>query len=177
MSAFTKEQLFEKLTWECESLRETILNMDERTFFSRVEPDKWSAAENVHHLQLAVRLLLLAFALPHWVLRVFGKPYGDGRSYEEVVASYQQKLKAGAKASLPYVPSKKHAESKQMMTEKMLVSYGKLKAKLEPWPEEALDHYLLPHPILGRITLREMFYFTCYHVQHHHMIIRNRYSL
>jgi hypothetical protein len=30
-----------------------------------------------------------------------------------------------------------------------------------------LDLLILPHPLLGKLTLREMLYFTLYHVEHH----------
>ena len=33
--------------------------------------------------------------------------------------------------------------------------------------KKQLDHYLLPHPLLGKITLREMLFFSAYHIQHH----------
>ncbi|HRH60621.1 MAG TPA: DinB family protein, partial [Chitinophagaceae bacterium] len=34
-------------------------------------------------------------------------------------------------------------------------------------PEDELDVYILPHPLLGKLTLREMLYFTIYHAEHH----------
>ena len=37
--------------------------------------------------------------------------------------------------------------------------------------EEDLDNYILPHPLIGKTTIREMLYFTIYHVQHHHKAI------
>ena len=42
------------------------------------------------------------------------------------------------------------------------------------WKDTQLDQYIVPHPLLGKITLREMGYFTIYHVQHHDAIIRER---
>jgi hypothetical protein len=33
--------------------------------------------------------------------------------------------------------------------------------------EERLDQYLAPHPLLGKITLRELTFFTIYHSHHH----------
>lgn len=32
---------------------------------------------------------------------------------------------------------------------------------------DELDKYILPHPLLGKLTIREMMYFTIYHVEHH----------
>ncbi len=37
--------------------------------------------------------------------------------------------------------------------------------------ESKLDDYLARHPLLGRITLRELCYFTIYHTEHHLNII------
>ena len=35
------------------------------------------------------------------------------------------------------------------------------------WREADLDRYLLPHPLLGKLTIREMLFFTLYHNYHH----------
>ena len=40
-------------------------------------------------------------------------------------------------------------------------------------PEKELDQYMLPHPILGKVTYREMLYFTMYHVNHHYSLVKN----
>jgi hypothetical protein len=37
-----------------------------------------------------------------------------------------------------------------------------------------LDHFIAPHPLLGKITLRELCYFTIYHTLHHQAIINER---
>jgi len=42
---------------------------------------------------------------------------------------------------------------------------------LSGFSEEDLDKLILPHPLLGKLTLREMMYFTIYHVQHHQRIV------
>ena len=62
--------------------------------------------------------------------------------------------------------------------EKSLQKLGKLVQKLcgrlSKYTEEEFDQYILPHPLMGKLTLREMLYFTIYHVQHHdRQIIEN----
>ena len=42
-----------------------------------------------------------------------------------------------------------------------------LNKKIELFSEQDLDSHILPHPLLGKLTFREMLYFTIYHVQHH----------
>jgi len=47
----------------------------------------------------------------------------------------------------------------------------KLCRKTMKHSEAALDKYILPHPLLGKLTLREMLYFTAYHVAHHKQLV------
>jgi hypothetical protein len=42
-----------------------------------------------------------------------------------------------------------------------------LQNAIRRWPESALDGQLLPHPLLGPLTVREMRAFTVYHTAHH----------
>jgi DNA-directed RNA polymerase subunit L len=42
-----------------------------------------------------------------------------------------------------------------------------LLSALEKWQEVEFDRYQLPHPILGKLTMREMLFFTIYHTLRH----------
>ncbi len=43
-----------------------------------------------------------------------------------------------------------------------------LVAKTRGWNEASLDKYRMPpHPLLGKLTVREMLLFTLYHDRHH----------
>ena len=54
-----------------------------------------------------------------------------------------------------------------------MILHNRLISKMERWKDVDLDRYLLPHPLLGKITLREMLYFTTFHIQHHQQTIEN----
>jgi hypothetical protein len=62
--------------------------------------------------------------------------------------------------------------------ERLLAKWQKLRPGLtgaiRRWDEAALDRYRLPHPLLGKLTLREMLYFTLYHLGHHAQIVAAR---
>jgi hypothetical protein len=46
--------------------------------------------------------------------------------------------------------------------------------QLQKFQEEQFDEIMLPHPILEKITLREMLYFTIYHAEHHrNLLLKN----
>jgi len=49
----------------------------------------------------------------------------------------------------------------------MVESKQELVSVAEKWNEDELDQYQLPHPILGKLTIREMLYFTIYHNLRH----------
>lgn len=47
---------------------------------------------------------------------------------------------------------------------------------LRKWNEKSLDKLRLPHPLLGKLTVREMTFFTLYHDRHHLRSVRQRTS-
>ncbi len=137
--------------------------------FLHAADGKWTAAHQLDHMYRSVRPLLTAVQLPGFVpLLLFGKPKRPSRTYEEVVASYKDKLSAGAKASGGYIPKKVTVRDRNRLLIKMTDTIEALAKKVEKMDEDKLDSIILPHPILGKLTLREMLYFTIYHVGHHH---------
>jgi hypothetical protein len=147
--------------------------------FFRPREGKWSAAQQIKHLVKATDTARLAFTLPKFIVRwVGGKPNRDSRSYDELVAKYKLKLEQGGKASGRYIPKYIQAVYGK---EKLLQQFNKAmdkhaKALKNNWKEDQPDRYIAPHPLLGKITLRELCYFTIYHTEHHLNNIRNMIS-
>jgi hypothetical protein len=131
---------------------------------------KWSAAQQVRHLTIAADNTKLAFALPKFIVRWYaGKPNRPSRSYDELVAKYKLKLLQGGKASGRFIPRPLSASyGKQKMLYQFKASMDKLMHAIQSkWKEPQLDQYIAPHPLLGKITLRELGYFTIHHTYHH----------
>ncbi|QOI96901.1 MAG: DinB family protein [Flammeovirgaceae bacterium] len=149
--------------------------LPEEKFFARPLPEKWSPAEHAQHLILSVKPLITAFSLPRFVLRwTFGKPNRPGRTFDQVVEKYKAKLAAGGKASKPFIPKRLAvSDNPKTVIQHFTNAYSRFAYRLSSWPEEQLDRYLLPHPLLGKLTLREMLYFTIYHVSHHHGLVKH----
>ena len=140
---------------------------DELFILSRNE--KWTPAQHLDHMIRSVRPVVLAFTLPKFLLRLlFGKPNRPTRSYDEVVHKYIQKLAEGAKASGVFIPPPVSLNQRKELIQKLNAVASKLASQVNGFTEKDLDTYLLPHPVLGKMTLREMIYFTIYHVNHHH---------
>ena len=141
---------------------------DEQFFYQ--PPGKWSPAQQVKHLIIAADNTRLAFALPKFIVRWYaGKPNRLSRSYDELVAKYKLKLAQGGKASGRFIPKQISASyGKQKMHDQFNRSMDKLMQTIKSkWKEQQLDQYIAPHPLLGKITLRELGYFTIHHTYHH----------
>lgn len=141
------------------------------TFFAQ-PPGKWSPAENLLHLIKSVSAVTKAMKLPKWCLQLlFGRRARAPRSYQQIKEFYQQTLAAGAQAPerfIPLIEAAAHSEpGKQALLEKWRAKIDALLQVMPHWREEQLDQYRLPHPLLGKLTVREMLFFTLYHNEHH----------
>lgn len=141
--------------------------------FALEKPPKWTAAQQLEHLFRAVQPVALAFALPKFLLRLlFGKANRPSRSFEGLVEKYQQKLADGGRASGRFVPPKTRLADREKLLAGLENEVEKLSRRLGRFSETDLDTLLLPHPLLGKLTLREMLFFTAYHVAHHERSVR-----
>ncbi len=157
---------------------EAFAAIPESDFFRRPSEGVWSPGENVIHLVKSVKAVADAMKLPKLVLRgLFGTAEGDSRTYGEVREVYTQALAGGAVATGRFVPAAPKEESKAPQSRsRALAGWQRAGASLEKavgkWKEADLDRYRLPHPVLGKITVREMLFFTHYHDRHHLQIVR-----
>jgi uncharacterized damage-inducible protein DinB len=141
---------------------------DEQFFYQPGE--KWSAAQQVKHLTTATNMARFPFVLPKFMVRIVGgKPNRPSRTYDELVAKYPLKLERGGRASGRYIPKPIHVSYGK---KKMLTRFSKAMQKFassldQNWKGPQPDLYIAPHPLLGKITLRELCYFTIHHTYHH----------
>jgi hypothetical protein len=165
------EQGFEKAANE---LNDYCSALSGQQFFNQ-PPEKWSVAQQVKHLTTATRAATLPFTLPKFMVKwATGKPNRHSRTYDELVTKYRSKLQQGGRASGRFVPEQISATyGKDKMLQQYLKAMQKMSAAVKKkWTETQTDQYLAPHPLLGKITLRELCYFTIYHTWHHLESIR-----
>jgi DinB superfamily len=140
-------------------------------FFAR-QGESWSPAEHIRHLRKATTPLVTALRLPRLLLAMrFGSHTAPSRSFAQIRTLYQARLAAGATAGR-YTPRPESAprDRSDRRNEIMAAWAGATVAltnEIPRWSEEALDRYQLPHPLLGRLTIREMLGFCVYHTAHH----------
>jgi hypothetical protein len=137
------------------------------------QPNKWSAAQQVQHIYKSVRPLALGLQLPKFIIKlIWGKANRASKSYNELVDKYKQKISLGGKATAPFVPKLVPANKVQYWNIKIKKAVEQLCKNCAKFTEVELDSFILPHPLLGKVTLREMLFFTIYHVQHHQELIQ-----
>jgi hypothetical protein len=141
-------------------------------FFTR-QGDIWSPSDNLDHLIKAVKPITKALKLPAITLHaMFGKPEKASVSYQELCQRYRDEIARGGKASGRYLPDQKSPldgveAQKNLLLEEWTSAGKELVTVAEKWEEKDLDRYQLPHPLLGRLTIREMLYFAIYHNLRH----------
>lgn len=139
-------------------------------------PGKWSAKQQAEHLLKSIRPVTLAFNIPVLIPKIiFGKANRPSRSFDVLKSRYEEKLSLGGRASSPFVPAARNINLNNILNS-IEENINKLSRAVDRKSEEELDVFILPHPLLGKLTLREMLYFTSFHVQHHEESIRNQLS-
>ena len=136
---------------------------------------KWTAGQQLEHIVKSVSPVNLALTLPGFVLKVaFGTANRPSKTYEVLVEKYHAKLAAGGKSSAPFIPKTVTLGQREKLLKKLQVLVQSLVERANSRSENQLDAFILPHPLLGKLTLREMLYFTSYHVEHHEkQILKN----
>lgn len=147
--------------------------------FFKPQGDRWSPAEHVRHLTKSTAPLLLAYRLPRWALRLrFGVAREPSRTFEGLRQDYLATLGTGGQAGR-FAPSRERAVTDPALrraaileawrggNERLVRLWGR-------WRAQDLDRALLAHPLLGKLTAREMAIFTVYHSSHHLSLIATR---
>ncbi len=165
-----KEQLIAEFDSAHTSFLNYIASLNESDFIE--SPDgKWSAGQQLMHIYLSIKPLEQVFVIPGFILKIlFGKSKKGGRSYDEIVADYTKILQQGGKASSKYIPKKIVFDQKEKTISLLKKTVAVLIDKIGETKHKDLEEILLPHPLMGKLTLQEMLFFSIYHVQHHHRV-------
>jgi hypothetical protein len=122
----------------------------------------------MQHLILTIQPVNLGLRLPRFLLSwLFGKIHRPNHDYEGLRAAYQHRLQQGAKSPALYVPKAVRLDQRNKIEGSFVLATNQLIALAENLDEQTLDHFLLPHPLLGKITIREMLFFCAFHIRIH----------
>ncbi|MCB9006207.1 MAG: DinB family protein [Ardenticatenaceae bacterium] len=168
---YTKQEIVAALAAEFTAVHNFFADIEATQFFA-APAEVWSPAENLVHLIKSCAPVIMALNIPKTALRIrFGWVKHELRTLAQVRHTYVNvALAGGGKASGPFLPEVKDDFSAAHQTRilaKWQAKGADLHAALENWSDKTLDSYLLPHPLLGKMTVREILFFTLYHNMHH----------
>jgi hypothetical protein len=178
----TKDQLIAALEDVHREVADYFGSLPRDDFFRRPAVGVWSPAENLIHLVKSVKAVASGLGMPKLVLRVtFGASKAPSRTFAGLRQVYRDRLSRGARATGPYVPPVLDVADEtaaEATRSRILAGWDgagrSLVEKLRRWSEKSLDRLRLPHPLLGKLTVREMAFFTLFHDRHHLTSVRDR---
>lgn len=154
------KEIFHSITGICRE-------MEDHAFFYCVE-HQWSVAEHLEHLTRCIKVSSRAFYFPKFLLLwTAGRPTRISSTYQGLVKRYEKKLvqfPGTTRAFKPKVSGYTRVELVDRWEKQYRLYLSGLKHKRTNYN---LDDYLVKHPKLGRITLRELCYFNMHHSNHH----------
>jgi hypothetical protein len=172
-----KTTLIDFLQKGFEEVKASAVTTPQEAFYFKPSDTVWSAAENVQHLIQSVQPLNRLFGRPKsYLAEKWGYANHSPRTYEGIVDTYHVALGTGRTATGTFVPLTPNPDLKLLLDE-FTETNDALVNHLADWTEEELDKYVIPHPLMGLLTVGEMMLFTAYHTRHHLEIMEKRAAL
>ena len=139
---------------------------------------KWTTGQQALHLLQSIKPLNDALSMPKFLLRFkFGKANRAIRDYDAIVKRYQERLddskgktyKGSQNMKVPTL------EDKHYIINRLQTESKKLQYKTKKISDKNLDTVVLPHPLMGKMPVREIIMWTAYHVEHHTETLKTNY--
>lgn len=170
----TKSTIISSLNDSVSQFNELILSLNQNEFETNFN-DKWSAGQDLVHLIKLLRILNIAYTIPKPLLGLlYGANKKESRSFEHLRTLYKTALAGGAKSPALYLPKPVLFHAKNDLIKKHEILNQLFVSKFNKITESDLDKYQLPHPILGKVTLRELGAFTSFHTEHHFELLKSK---
>lgn len=163
----TKQELIERFGQNHRSLINYIDALTPGEFvYSHNE--KWTAGQQLSHIYLCLKPIAQALASKDFIVQTFGKIERPTLAYDTVIDHYLSALASGGKAPDRFVPETLDPGNKAVLIGDLSAILQTIQQQLDSYTEDELDTLVLPHPLLGKLTIRELFYLMTYHATHHH---------
>ena len=172
----SKTTIIKSLCNSAEEFNELISNLNKDEFEININ-NKWSAGQDLVHLTKLLQILNIAFLIPKPLLGlIYGINKNEQRSFEHLQMLYNKALENGAKSPSIYIPKPVLFEDKSSLLKKHQSLNERFIEKINKHTDTELDRFRLPHPILGKMSLREIAIFTSFHTIHHFELLKLKLS-
>lgn len=139
---------------------------------------KWTQGQQALHLLQSIKPLNNALSLPKFFLRYkFGKANRPVRAYNAIVGRYHERLKDAQGRTFRGSQNMKvpTIADKHFILNRLQTESKKLQYKTKKISDKNLDSVVLPHPLMGKMPVREIIMWTAYHVEHHTETLKANY--
>jgi len=172
-----KAEIIKELNISFDKLLHLMKKHENHKFSEVLIEGKWTAGQHVEHLRMSTSPINTLMKLPKFILRYkWGVCNRPERNFEELVNKFEAKLQnLVGTAPSKFMPKFVSASEKDVILEKLDKERHKMIKLIEKWDEKSLSKYVIPHPLLGKLSVREMLYFTILHTDHHRQILKDRY--
>jgi hypothetical protein len=140
---------------------------------------KWTTGQHVLHLLQSITPLNTALSLPRFFVRYkYGKTNRPVRDYDTIIKRYKERLtEANGKTFKPSQNMKvPNLADKYYLINRLQTESKKLQYKTVRISDKNLDTLVLPHPLMGKMPVREIIMWSAYHVEHHLETLKNHYN-
>ena len=143
-------------------------------------PDnKWTLGQQILHLTNSLQVLNNALSYPKFILKYkFGTCNRPTRDYKTITKKYHEKLIDNKDKAVIYNSTLKKPSLKERehLLNRLQIQNKKLQYKIRKISDVNLDTLVIPHPLLGKMTIREICMWTAHHTEHHTEILTMTYA-
>lgn len=140
---------------------------------------KWTTGQHVLHLLQSITPLNNALSLPKFFVRYkFGKANRPVRDYDAIIKRYKERLAESQGKTFKGSQNMKvpNLTDKHYLINRIQTESKKLQYKTKKISNKNLDSLVLPHPLMGKMPVREIIMWSAYHVEHHLETLKNNYE-
>ena len=128
---------------------------------------KWTAGQQLSHIYLCLKPIAQALASKEFIAQKFGTIDRAVMEYDEVITQYKRALENGGVAPSRFLPELVTANQKRQLVADVQELLQAIRIQWDTYTEEELNSLVLPHPLLGSLTIKELFCLMTYHATHH----------
>ena len=155
------------------------LNNQPKNNWEKGPDNKWTVGQQILHLVNSLHALNKALSYPRFFLKYkFGLCNREPRNYKTIVNKYEEKLLKNTDRARVFNQNLKKPlnRERQTLLNKLQLQNKKLQYKTKKLKDKYLDFLVIPHPLMGKMTIREIVMWTAHHTEHHTKILTSNYG-
>lgn len=173
-----KEIVLERMKAEFDALVEWISNHPDEKFEYAPEEGKWTTGQHISHLLKSAEALNQLMGLPPATLEAqFGKMNRPERDFDTLRTRYMGRLTTAKPIpASPFRTGVIPVADKPQLIADLEAAQNKLLTLMDRWEDADMSVYIVPHPLLGKLSIREMGHFFAFHTADHIHTLQTKYA-